>query len=235
VTTPEILDTYSHVVGEEWAMVLDKEFQSKYMQTLKEKLECAYTFQTVYPAKKNIFKAYRSTPIQDTKVLILGQDPYHNGAATGLAFDVGDNTSINPSLRNILKEVNQSIPGGTQIKGGNLQPWADQGVMLLNTILTVDKGEPKSHANIGWEPFIAATLNALSWRAIAGQPLVVILWGREAQKYKHFFQSGNELVLTAPHPASEAYSGGTSGFFGCNHFVKANEYLARNGRDPIIW
>tara|TARA_B100000963_G_scaffold360500_1_gene391613 strand:+ start:2369 stop:3058 length:690 start_codon:yes stop_codon:yes gene_type:complete len=228
-----IHESYDFVVGEQWAPHLNREFKSKYMQDLKEKLEVCYTFGTVYPAKKHIFRAFRESQFDDTKVLILGQDPYHNGNATGLAFDVGSSPIVNPSLRNILKEVNDSV-GNTQIEKGDLSPWASQGVLLLNTILTVDKGEPRSHADFGWEPFIATALNALNFRG-AGKPLVVMLWGKDAQRYAHFFNMPDQLVLTAPHPAAEAYSGGKAGYFGCKHFLKANEFLARHGQDPIRW
>ena len=228
-----IHESYDFLVGEQWAPHLNREFQSKYMQDLKEKLEVCYTYGTVYPAKKHIFRAFRESQFDDTRVLILGQDPYHMGNATGLAFDVGSSPSINPSLRNILKEVNDSV-GQTQIEKGDLSSWAKQGVLLLNTILTVDKGHPKAHSQFGRAPFIATALNALNFRG-GDKPLVVMLWGKDAQRYAHFFNMPNQLVLTAPHPAAEAYSGGKAGFFGCTHFLTANEFLARNGCDPIRW
>lgn len=228
-----ILPTYEHVVGTDWAKHLDAEFKSKYMQTLKEKLDVCYTYGTVYPARKNIFRAFRDTPLLDARVLILGQDPYHDGVATGLAFDVGDSPKINPSLRNIQKEIKGSV-GPLKKEGGNLSHWAEQGVLLLNTILTVDAGNPKSHHGYGWEKFIAATLNALNFRGTS-DPLVIMLWGKAAQEYERFFTMPNQLVLKAPHPAAEAYAGGKAGYFGCGHFAKANNFLIQNGCPAIEW
>ena len=203
------------------------------MQTLKEKLGVCYTFGTVYPAGKNIFRAYRDTPLNDARVLILGQDPYHDGVATGLAFDVGDSPKINPSLRNIQKEIKGSV-GPLKKEGGNLSHWAEQGVLLLNTILTVDAGAPKSHHGWGWEKFIAASLNALNFRE-STDPLVIMLWGKAAQEYEGFFTMPNQLVLKAPHPAAEVYAGGKAGYFGCGHFQKANNFLIQHGSKPIDW
>lgn len=228
-----ILPTYEHVVGTDWAKHLDAEFKSKYMQTLKEKLDVCYTYGTVYPARKNIFRAFRETPLLDARVLILGQDPYHDGVATGLAFDVGDSPKINPSLRNIQKEIKGSV-GPLKKEGGNLSHWAEQGVLLLNTILTVDAGAPKSHHGYGWEKFIAATLNALNFRG-TDAPLVIMLWGKAAQEYEKFFTMPNQLVLKAPHPAAEVYAGGRAGYFGCGHFAKANNFLVQHGHPPIEW
>jgi len=228
-----MVTTYEHAVGKQWAKHLDAEFESKYMQTLKEKLGVCYTFGTVYPAGKNIFRAYRDTPLNDARVLILGQDPYHDGVATGLAFDVGDSPKINPSLRNIQKEIKGSV-GPLKKEGGNLSHWANQGVLLLNTILTVDAGAPKSHHGWGWEKFIAASLNALNFRE-SEEPLVIMLWGKAAQEYESFFTMPNQLVLKAPHPAAEVYAGGKAGYFGCGHFQKANNFLIQHGSKPIDW
>jgi uracil-DNA glycosylase len=225
-------DTYEHVVGPGWSEHLNTEFQSAYMNKLRDKIDICYTFSTVFPEQKNIFRAYRKTDFDKVKVLILGQDPYHDGAATGLAFDVGNNPKINPSLRNIKQEVYNSV--GSEISGGNLEPWADQGVFLLNTILTVDKGSPKSHDGYGWEKFIAATLSALSFRK-AELPLVVMLWGKASQVYEKFFTMPHQLVLKAPHPAAEAYAGGKAGYFGCDHFKKANDWLSKHDATTIDW
>jgi len=226
------MKSFDHLVGEQWAEVLDKEFTSPYMQTLKTKLENCYIFGKVYPSRKNIFRAYRETQLNDVRVLILGQDPYHNGVATGLAFDIGNHTTINPSLRNIQKEIRDSV--GLSQEGGDISHWTKQGVMLLNTVLTVDAGSPKSHAGWGWEKFVAASLMALNYRKNV-DPLVVMLWGKEAQKYENFFTMPEQCVLKAPHPAAEAYSGGKAGFFGCGHFKKANDWLEKHHCSPIIW
>lgn len=221
------------IVGKQWTPHLVEEFASGYMNDLKYRIQVAATYGTVYPHRTNIFRAFKETGIDDARVLILGQDPYHNGVATGLAFDVGNSPSINPSLRNILKEVKGSY-GDTIIEGGNLLPWAQQGVLLLNTILTVDKGAAKSHHGWGWERFIAASLQALAERD-SDKPLVIMLWGKAAQEYASYFRRPYHKVLTAPHPAAEGYSGGKAGFFGSNHFSQANNFLIDNGSQPIKW
>lgn len=220
------------IVGESWAESIGPEFSTTYMRDLRDKIQEVSRTTPTYPARENIFRAFKLCPPSQVQVLILGQDPYHDGNATGLAFDVGDATRINPSLRNILKEVTNST-GECNITGGNLLPWANQGVMLLNTVLTVSKGQPRSHAGYGWEQFIAATLTALSFRG--SEPLVVMLWGKDAQQYAKYFTMPNHLVLTAPHPAAEAYAGGKAGYFGCNHFQKANDFLRSHGKTGIHW
>ena len=221
------------IVGPQWTPHLVEEFASDYMDKLKDKIVAAATFGTVYPHRTDIFKAYQKTGIDDAKVLILGQDPYHDGVATGLAFDVGDSNKINPSLRNIQKEIKGSV-GPLVRDDGNLEHWADQGVLLLNTVLTVDKGAAHSHKGWGWERFIAATLTALANRD-SDKPLVVILWGKAAQGFASYFSRPQHLVLTAPHPAAEGYAGGRAGFFGCGHFRKCNNYLKQKGETPIQW
>lgn len=221
------------IVGKQWTPHLVEEFASDYMDKLKERIVVAATYGTVYPHRTKIFRAYQKTGIDDAKVLILGQDPYHNGVATGLAFDVGNSPSINPSLRNIQKEIKGSV-GPLSREGGNLEHWADQGVLLLNTILTVDKGAAKSHHGWGWERFIDATLRALAERD-SKKPLVVMLWGKAAQAYESYFNKPHHLVLKAAHPAAEVYAGGKAGFFGCKHFSKCNNHLSQLGEEPINW
>lgn len=230
---PKVEPKIEHIVGKQWTPYLVGEFASSYMQELKKMLSVAATYGTIYPHRNDIFKAYQKTGINDAKVLILGQDPYHNGVATGLAFDVGDSKSINPSLRNIQTEIKASV-GPLVRSDGNLEHWADQGVFLLNTILTVDKGTAHSHKGWGWERFIAATLTALAERE-SNKPLVIMLWGKAAQEYASYFRMPHHYVLTAPHPAAEVYAGGKAGFFGCGHFEKCNNYLRQKGEAPIQW
>lgn len=219
--------------GTAWGQLLDSELTSPQMLELRRNLQQELHTHTVYPAMKNLFAAYKATDPQRIKVIILGQDPYHNGIATGHAFDCGDSPKISPSLRHILKEVVADV-GETQIQGGNLAPWVDQQVFLLNTVLTVRAGEANSHADLGWHRFISRTLTELSFRA-SDTPIVALLWGKSAQKYSHYFTRPNHLVLEAPHPAAEVYSGGQAGFFGCKHFSKANEFLTQNGEDAVSW
>lgn len=234
ITTTKVeLDTVKRLLGSGWGSRLAGEFNKPYMERIRSALTVDSTFHTVYPEKANIFRAYRETDILDARVLILGQDPYHNGAATGLAFEVAEGFPINPSLRNIYKEIKGTY-GKPQREDGNLTHWAKQGVLLLNTILTVPKGEPKGHADYGWDKFICATFEALTWRN-SDAPLVVMLWGKEAQQYANFFPMPHHLVLTAPHPAAEAYSGGKAGFFGSHHFTKANTFLEAYKYEPIKW
>lgn len=223
----------AELVGDSWSIELDREFSSSYMLKLRDRIAEESKVTTVYPERHNIFRAFKACPLSQIKVLILGQDPYHDGNATGLAFDVGDSPRINPSLRNILKEV-QSSTNECSIQGGNLLPWANQGVMLLNTVLTVSKGKARSHAGFGWEQFIATVLTTLSFRD-PSMPLVVMLWGKDAQQYASYFTMPHQLVLTAPHPAAEAYAGGKAGYFGCNHFQLANDFLTNHGAQGIHW
>lgn len=225
--------TYENVVGPQWAEQLNAEFNADYMNKLQSTINAAYTYGTVYPSRNNIFRAYKKTDLNEVKVLILGQDPYHNGVATGLAFDVGDSPKINPSLRNIQKEIKGTV-GRLKKDNGNLEHWADQGVFLLNTVLTVDKGAANSHKGWGWERFIDATLRALAERE-SDMPLVIMLWGKQAQAYSPYFHNPKHLVLTAPHPAAEVYAGGNAGFFGCQHFSKCNNFLSQHKVSPIEW
>lgn len=227
------MSTIEKLVGQSWAHELAPEFDSLYMGNLRDRITVESRSHKVYPEKENIFRAFRMTPLSQVKVLILGQDPYHDGNATGLAFDVGNSPKINPSLRNIKKEVLDDCKT-CGIENGNLEHWAQQGVLLLNTVLTVNKGKPNSHAGWGWEKFIAATLTALAFRD-PSMPLVVILWGKSAQQYGKYFTAPHQLVLSAPHPAAEVYAGGRAGFFGCGHFSKANDFLVSHNKEEIRW
>lgn len=222
-----------NAVGEGWAPTLHPIFQMEYMQELKRKLIAEKQNNIVYPQDKDIFRAFKLTDPDSVRVLIIGQDPYHDGAADGLAFSVPEHRNLNPSIRNIRKEVIDDI-GSTILTNGELDAWARQGVLLLNTVLTVNQGSPNSHARLGWGRFVNQVLVELSYRP--EKPLVVILWGKKSQLYAQgVFTMPYHLVLEAPHPAAEGYSGGKAGFFGCKHFSKANDFLTRMGSSAISW
>lgn len=184
---------------------------------------------TVYPSNDNIFRALELTPIEDVKVVILGQDPYHGaGQAHGLSFSVQKGVKIPPSLRNIYKELHDDI--GMDIPThGFLEGWAKQGVLLLNTCLTVEAGQAASHQGKGWEEFtdqVIEQVNALD------TPVVFMLWGSHAQKKSSMIDDNKHLVLTAPHPSPLSAH---RGFLGCGHFSKANDFLMKSGRGIIEW
>lgn len=186
--------------------------------------------QTVYPPAADVFNAFKYTEFADVKVVILGQDPYHNeGQAHGLAFSVREGVAVPPSLVNIYKELADDIAGFSVPPHGCLTRWAEQGVLLLNTVLTVRAHRAHSHADLGWETFtnrVVAQINA------GRENVVFMLWGSHAQKKGAMIDRGRHLVLSAPHPSPlSAYRG----FFGCRHFSRANAYLAAHGITPIDW
>ena len=183
----------------------------------------------VFPRQADTFRALWATPVDDVKVVILGQDPYHGeGQAHGLAFSVPEGTPTPPSLRNVFKELESDV-GRPTAGGTDLTRWADQGVLLLNATLTVTSGEAGSHAKLGWEPITDALIRGL---ANARTGLVFLLWGAPAQKKAAFVDASRQLVLAAPHPSPLSAH---RGFFGCGHFTKANAYLESRGRTPIDW
>lgn len=185
---------------------------------------------TVYPPAADVFNAFRYTQFADVKVVILGQDPYHNvNQAHGLAFSVQHGVAIPPSLINIYKELASDIDGFRQPEHGCLTAWAEQGVLLLNTVLTVRAHQAHSHANLGWETFTDFVIAQLNEHR---EHLVFMLWGSHAQKKGAFINRQKHLVLQAPHPSPlSAYRG----FFGCQHFSQANDYLRKNHISPIDW
>lgn len=225
----------------DWWPVLKPIFDSQRFVTLREALKTEYENFRCYPSPGNVFRAFELTQFHDLRVVILGQDPYHNGIATGLAFAT-NNGKMSPSLRNIVKELYDSY--GMEVSADfdtSLEDWAKQGVLLLNTSLTVREKQPNSHKEI-WDGF---TLQVIK-RIIANHRNIVFVgWGKDAaglitkayvkspesEQLMSLFpeDTTSHYVLTAPHPAAEAYSGGKAGFFGCNHFLKINQYLA----DPI--
>lgn len=212
-----------------WAKVLDDEFQKPYFQNLIHFIKQEKkNKKVIYPRGQLIFNAFNSTPFDQTKVVILGQDPYHGpGQAMGLSFSVPRGIRIPPSLRNIYKEVNRTekIPIPTH---GDLTSWARQGVFLLNAVLTVEQGRPGSHAKAGWAEFTDAVIQKLSSDR---QGLVFLLWGNFARQKRNLIDAQRHLILESVHPSPLA----GNRFVGNNHFADANEYLRKNGQIPINW
>ncbi len=213
-----------------WYNVLQPQFEAPYFAELKQFLVAERQQYTCYPPGSKIFNAFDSTPFDKVKVVILGQDPYHEpGQAMGLCFSVPQGVQVPPSLVNIITEINADL--GTQIPKtcGDLSEWANQGVLLLNATLTVRAHQAGSHQRHGWETFTDAAIQALSQQR---QGLVFLLWGSYAIAKRALIDQTKHLVLTAPHPSPlSAYRG----FFGCRHFSQANAYLTQQGQTPIDW
>ena len=214
----------------DWLEAVGAEFKKPYYKDLYQFVKDEYSTQVVYPPSEHIFNAMHYTPLKEVKVLILGQDPYHEpGQAHGLSFSVlPGKADTPPSLVNIYKELSDDL--GCYIpNNGYLKKWADQGVLLLNTVLTVRAHAANSHQGKGWEQFTDAIIRALNEQ---DRPIVYMLWGRPAQMKKAMLNNPKQLVLTAPHPSPlSAYRG----FFGCKHFSKCNEFLESQGIKPIDW
>ena len=214
----------------DWTPYLAHEFHEPYMRELQSFLCAEYKNKTeIYPQKEKIFRALQFVPYNEVKVVILGQDPYHGlNQANGLAFAVEKGVSAPPSLKNIFKEIAQDLKT-EKTPQFNLENWAKQGVLLLNTVLTVRKNEPFSHRKKGWEIFTDKILLSLNKKKT---PVVFILWGSPAQLKSSLITSSLHKILIAPHPSPlSAYRG----FLGCGHFSKTNEFLKRNNLDPIYW
>jgi len=212
-----------------WQPFLREQEQQPYYQELRAFLAQRYRAANVFPPMEDIFAAYQATPPEAVRVVILGQDPYHGrGQAHGLCFSVRAGVPPPPSLQNIFSEILQEL-GIPAPVGGCLTPWARQGVFLLNACLTVEEGRANSHAGKGWETL---TDNTMAYLNALEQPIVYLLWGRYARNKKVMLTNPRQLVLEAAHPSPlSAYNG----FFGCGHFQKANDYLVRNGLQPIDW
>lgn len=216
-------------IGNDWDSVLDGEFEKEYYLKLRTFLAQEYKTRTVYPDMYSIFNALKLTSYEDTKVVILGQDPYHGpGQAHGLAFSVQKGIAIPPSLLNMYKELKSDL--GCYIPdNGFLEKWARQGVLLLNTSLTVREASPNSHQKIGWEILTDRVIELLNQKK---SPVVFLLWGANARSKASLVTNPMHTVLQAPHPSPLSAS---RGFFGCRHFSKANAILERNGMQPIDW
>ena len=217
------------MIGNDWDQVLEIIEKStgfkKFMQMINEK----YNTSIVYPPKNYVFNALKLTSYKDTKVVIVGQDPYHGeGEAHGLSFSVQKGVKIPPSLQNIYKELYNDL-GIKPAKYGDLTKWAKEGVLLLNAVLTVEKDKPASHRNLGWELLTDYIIKALNEK---DEPVVFILWGNFAKEKKKYITNPKHLVLTSPHPSPYSAS---SGFFGSKPFSKTNEFLTKNNKKPIDW
>ncbi len=211
-----------------WKEALKEEFGKPYFDTLTAFVKNEYQTKTVYPPPTKIFNAFDSCPFEKVRVVILGQDPYHGpGQAHGLCFSVNDGVPVPPSLQNIYKELLTDL--GIPIPpNGNLQAWADQGVLLLNATLTVVAGKPGSHQHQGWEEFTDAAIRRLSEER---EGLVFLLWGAYAQKKGAIIDPNRHLILKAAHPSPFS----VTNFYGCRHFSKTNAYLIEHGKPPIHW
>lgn len=216
-------------IEESWKKALAEEFEKPYFENLVNFVKYEYETRDVFPKAKYIFRAFDECPVENVKVVILGQDPYPTpGNANGLCFSVNPEVNLPGSLRNIYKEIENDL-GKKMNKNGDLTNWAKQGVLLLNATLTVNSGNPGSHQNKGWEEFTDAAIKALNEKC---SKMVYLLWGSYAQKKGAHINRKNNLVLEATHPSPLSAH---RGFFGCKHFSKTNAYLIMNGIDPIDW
>lgn len=213
-----------------WEKLIEVEEQKDYFKKLKDEIDKRYETSNVFPEKQNIFKAFTLTSLDNLKVVILGQDPYHGfGQAQGLSFSTPANIKNPPSMVNILKEINDDLQRKSFCEDGDLSPWAKDGVLLLNTILTVEEGLPKSHHNLGWEIF---TDNIIKYISDNKKDIVFILWGSPAIAKTKLIDTKKHHILSAPHPSPlSSYRG----FFGCKHFSKTNEILRNLGKEQINW
>lgn len=216
-------------IGNDWDGLLAPALASESFTRLCGFLREEYAAHTVYPPRHDVFNALKLTPYSSVRCVILGQDPYHNeGQAHGLSFSVRDGIKLPPSLVNIYKEINTDL-GLPIAKTGDLTPWAERGVLLLNTVLTVRGGMANSHRRQGWEELTDYIIGLLNQRR---EPIVFLLWGSSAREKAALITQKHHLVLTAAHPSPlSAYNG----FFGCAHFSKANDFLIQHGFEPIDW
>lgn len=213
-----------------WKDIIENEQQKPYYEKLKEEIDKRYESSRVFPEKQNIFKAFSLTSLDNLKVVILGQDPYHGfGQAQGMSFSTPKEIKNPPSMMNILKEINDDLGKKSVCDDGDLTPWAKDGVLLLNTILTVEEGLPKSHHNLGWEIF---TDNIIKYISDNKENIIFILWGSPAISKSKLINKSKHHILTSPHPSPlSSYRG----FFGCKHFSKTNEILRNLGKNEINW
>ena len=216
-------------IGNEWDGILKGEFEKEYYLKLREFLKYEYSHYEVYPNMYDIFNSLKYTSYNSVKAVILGQDPYHEpGQAHGLCFSVKKGTPLPPSLRNIYKELYSDL-GIPPAKHGELISWAQNGVLMMNTVLTVRRGQANSHKNHGWEIFTDRVIELLNRRE---KPIVFILWGGNARSKTKLITNPNHFILQSAHPSPlSAYNG----FFGCKHFSKTNEFLVQHGIEPIDW
>ncbi len=216
-------------LGNDWDKFIEREQNTLYFQKMDVFLEKEYEKKIIYPHAEDIFNAFKYTPLSHIKVVILGQDPYHEpNQAHGLAFSTPEGNPIPRSLSNIFKEINQEysyeIP-----ENGSLEKWAKQGVFLLNTVLTVEESNANSHSDCGWQKFTDNVIKEINKQ---DQPIVFMLWGKQAEKKKELLNNPNHLVLITSHPSPFS---ARRGFFGCNHFKQANTFLKENNVEEIDW
>ena len=217
------------MIGNDWDEILGEEFEKPYFNDLIDFLKKEYQTKVIYPPREEIFAALKLTSFADTRVVIIGQDPYHGkGQAHGLCFSVKDGVKPPPSLKNIFKELEDDV--GRPISNcGELSYWAKQGVLMINTVLTVREGEPTSHKGMGWEIFTDSVIEKLNQK---DTPVVFLLWGAHAEKKARLITNPLHQKLVSGHPSPlSAYRG----FFGCRHFSKTNNILTDNGMSPIKW
>lgn len=216
-------------IAEDWKQILQGEFDKPYFEELTRFVRSEYSAAQVFPAGRNIFRAFDKCPFETLKVVVIGQDPYHGvGQANGLCFSVNDGVPFPPSLQNIFQEIRDDV--GTPVPAsGNLDRWAEQGVLLLNSVLTVRAHQAASHAGRGWEQFTDAVVRIIAERK---QELVYMLWGSYAQRKGQIADPSRNLVLKSVHPSPLSVY---RGFFGCRHFSQANAYLQSVGKTPIVW
>ena len=217
-------------LGGGWDEVLKDVFESENYKKIREFLKKEYFTRTIYPPMNDLYNCFRLTPYDKIKCVILGQDPYHNeGQAHGLCFSVKKGVEPPPSLKNIYKEIKDDLGITEPPEFGDLTSWAKEGVLLLNTVLTVRAGAANSHKDCGWQQFTDEVIKKVSDRE---EPMVFMLWGGNARSKKYLINSKKHLVLECAHPSPlSAYNG----FFGCRHFSKCNDFLIKNGKEPINW
>lgn len=216
------------MVGNNWDIILKEEYNKDYYKNMVKYLNKEYNEKAIFPLKSNIFKAFSLTDYNNVKVVILGQDPYHGiNEANGLAFSVNENVKLPPSLKNIFKELESDL----NIKNdkGDLSNWARQGVLLLNTVLTVVKDTPASHKNIGWETFTDEIIKIINQK---DEPVVFILWGNFARSKKKYITNPKHLIIESTHPSPFSCN---NGFFGSKPFSKTNDFLRKNNMKEIDW
>ena len=216
------------MIGNDWDRVLKDEYNKEYFLKIKDKVREEYNNKVIFPPAKDVFKAFRMTSYKDTKVVILGQDPYHGlGEANGLCFSVNEGIKMPPSLNNIYKELYDDL--GIKRTTTDLSDWAKSGVLLLNSVLTVEKDKPASHKMIGWEEFTDNVIMKLNEKE---EPVVFILWGNFAKGKAKYITNPKHLVISSSHPSPFSVH---YGFFGSKPFSKANEFLKKNGLNEIEW
>jgi len=217
------------MIGNDWDLALKDEFEKEYFIKIMEFVDEEYKTKTIYPPYEDIFNAFKLTPLENVKVVILGQDPYHEpGQAHGLAFSTPEGRPIPRSLKNIFKEINEEFSYPIP-QSGCLESWAHEGVFLLNTVLTVEEGNANSHSKCGWQTFTDNVIEILNSQ---NRPIVFLLWGKQAEKKKELITNPNHLVLITSHPSPFS---ARRGFLGSNHFKLANEFLTKNNLEEIDW